>query len=545
MRVFLCVNFHLFDVTLFYLCYNFCMVINMNDDNNNVGNNGNKSRFRDRLNKIRRDKLVRSTSDTDTAEETFLIRGSKNILKIVLALPSVVYNNVKNNKEPNINQRSNSKKLINSQSVKSEIIKNVTLSDNHRVSNKSNDSNSDLDKINERKNKITRIKEMNVGSLKKQRELSLKSNSSVKIENEKDIRKVKLQKEIVDLIKKKLVKNINELEILQSELYLLKEFSGDNLQLKACQEDIKEIKKLLSKIKSLKEKYDYLKDTISFEYMLEYEDNLLIDKILELKELCSSDDIKQTVDDYKILDQYKYLYLKIDKLQDDTIKYEEYKNKQIEELRKRDIDFDELKEKVYDVDREKEKYERFVEEQDRLMKELENKLHNINSYESISFRLKGFNQLLWNSFKFLGLLLINPLKGLMPGIAIQTLMTKNVIHNLYNNLEWEENRKMVYETIDYSSVINMAINDLDSTSSLVDDTLEEILKLKSKYIKDFKQYEYSISSYRDTIKKINKMENAVLGSKIKIELMKQKMKEKEKQNSDKMKKVKKLNSSLE
>ena len=41
------------------------------------------------------------------------------------------------------------------------------------------------------------------------------------------------------------------------------------------------------------------------------------DKILELKELCSRDDIKYIVDNYKILDEYKFLYLKIDKLEED------------------------------------------------------------------------------------------------------------------------------------------------------------------------------------------------------------------------------------
>ena len=101
---------------------------------------------------------------------------------------------------------------------------------------------------------------------------------------------------------------------------------------------------------------------------------------------------------------------------------------------------------------------------------------------------------------------------------------------------------MVYETIDYSKEINNAINNLDDTSSLIDSTLDEVVKLKSKYINEFSKYENSISGYHDTIKKINKMENAILGSKIKIDIMKQRMREKERQNSNKVKRVKKLNS---
>ena len=278
--------------------------------------------------------------------------------------------------------------------------------------------------------------------------------------------------------------------------------------------------------------------------MLEYGDDLLIDKILELKDLCFMGNIKSIVDNYKILDEYKFLYLKIDRLQEDTIKYDEYKKKKEEELKKRDIDFEKLKNDVYDIDKNKDRYDVFVREQELFLKNLENNILNIDSHEKVSYRLKGFNQLVANSFKYLGLILVNPLKGLIPSIASQTIITKYMVHSLYNNLEWEENRRMVYDAIDFSNSINIAINDLDSTLSLVNSTLEDIIRLKNKYMQEFSKYEYSFSGYRDTIKKINKIENAVIGSKIKIELMQQRMKEKELQNNDKIKRVKKLNSSM-
>ena len=177
--------------------------------------------------------------------------------------------------------------------------------------------------------KISHYVEHNL--LKKKREYILREyNNKNELTHkliDNNVEKVKLQKEIIDLIKKNLINNINELEMLQSELYILNQLENGEIYLNECQQDIKEIKKLLSKVKSLKEKYDYLKDNIDFEYMLEYDDNLLIDKILELKEICSREDIKNTIDDYKILDEYKYLYLKIDKLQEDMIKMEKYKDK--------------------------------------------------------------------------------------------------------------------------------------------------------------------------------------------------------------------------
>ena len=357
-----------------------------------------------------------------------------------------------------------------------------------------------------------------------------------------EIKKRNLQKEIIDLIKKRLVKNINEYESLQSELYILKEFGLDDVYYDECKENIKEIKKILSRINSLKEKYDYLKDNVDFQFMLEFDDNLLMDKILELKEICSREDLKNIVDDYKILNEYKYLYLKIDKLQEDVIKIEDERNKKALELKERDVDFEKLKNEIYNVDREHERYDSFVKQQEALLRNLDENLEKIDSYEKVSYKLKGFNKLLGNSFKYLGLLLVNPLKGLIPGIATQTVITKNIVHNLYNNLTLEESKKTVYETIDYSMSINSAINNLEETSSLIDSTLNEVVLLKQKYKQEFSKYKESFSSYKDAIKKLNKIENAVLGTKIKVDTMQIKMKEKEKANSEKLKRVKKLNS---
>ena len=500
------------------------------NDTGNVGNNGNRGKFSDRLKKILKDRLYKTKDSTN--DESAIKTSGRNILKIFLAIPSMVYSITKKNtsKENNI-EHNNKKNLCNN------IDKEIELENNQLFVQQ------------RRRLKVKQIRDMDVTFLKRKKEEILKGSSkTVNANTDKDISKKddrveKLQKDILNIIKKKLVKNLNELEILQSELYILKELDSKDIYLKECQEDIKMIKKLLSKIKSLKEKYDYLKDNIDFEYMLEYDDSFLADKILELKELCNDNDIKYIVDNYKILDEYKYLYLKIDNLEDKTIKYENYKNKKANELQQRDIDFDKLKTSVYNLDRDKEYYERFVSEQELMFKVLEEKLLNIDKHEHITFKLKGFNKLLGNSFKYLGLLLVNPLKGLIPGIAMQTVVTKNLVHNLYNNLEWEENRKLVYDTIDYSLTINNAINSLDDTSLLIDSTLEEIIDLKNRYISKFKQYENDVYGYKDAIRNINKIENAVLGTKIKVNLMKQKMKEKEKQNTDKLKMVKKLNSS--
>ena len=275
--------------------------------------------------------------------------------------------------------------------------------------------------------------------------------------------------------------------------------------------------------------------------MLETNSYELVDNIIELKNKFSTNEVKATVNDYKLLDVYKFLYLRIDQLKEDTSKFEDYKETQLELLKERDIDFDKLKSDVYNVSRTNEEYNSFVKNQNEFLNDLDSKIAKIDSYEEVNYRLKGFNQFLFNSFKYVGLLMLSPLKGVIPSIATETLITKNVVGNLYNNMEWEENRKRVYSAIDYSGIISGAINDLDYTSRIVDGTLEDIVNLKIKYNEEFKKYQGDFLEYEEVIRKINDMENKILGNKIKIEIMRKKMLEKEKQNSKKLELVKELN----
>ena len=252
-------------------------------------------------------------------------------------------------------------------------------------------------------------------------------------------------------------------------------------------------------------------------------------------------EIASVVEDYKLLDTYKFLYLKIDDLHSRVEDYEKYKEQKVEELKKRDIDFEKVKARVFDIGKVNSSYESFVKEQNDFLKSLSEKVANIDSHEEVYYRMVGFGKLLGNTFKYLGLLMLSPLRGVVPSIATQTIITRNAMGNLYNNIHWEENRKMVYEAIDYSSEIRNAINDLDSTDRLVDKTLDDIIKLKMIYNDRFRQYQGDFYEYKEVIRKINDMENKIIGNKIKIELMKKKMLEKEQINAKKLVLVKQYN----
>ena len=359
--------------------------------------------------------------------------------------------------------------------------------------------------------------------------------------NEADNRIRELEKSIINLIKKDLIKIVNEMEILQSELYILSEVNGESKVLKDCQRELDSVKAMICKIDKLKEQYDFLKDNYDFEYLLEIDNDDIVDKIIELKDSFGKSELKNVAEDYKLLEVYKYLYLKIDDLQEKTITFEEEKVKEINKLKERDIDFEKLKQDVYNVDSTNRNYESFVNNQNDLLQEIEKNVHKINSYEEVNYHLKGFGALFKNTFKYFGLLMVSPLKGIIPSIATETLITGNLIKNLYNNLEWKEEKKMVYTAIDYASMINNAICDLETTSNIVDATLDDIVHLKMKYNDQFKKYQGDFLEYREIMQKINDMENKILGNKIKIEMMKKRALDQKRANDKKLAFVRELN----
>ena len=200
-----------------------------------------------------------------------------------------------------------------------------------------------------------------------------------------------------------------------------------------------------------------------------------------------------------------------------------------------------IKNKVIDIDSINKSYEVFTIEQNSLINQLDKEVSKIDSYEYVDYHMKGFNKLLLNSFKYIGLLLLNPFKGIFPSLAVESLITRDVVKNLYNRLQWEEERKIVYHAVDYSSVITNSIDEMDRISNIIDVSLADVLSLKNEYCKKFKRYQGDFVQYNEVIKKINKLENKLLGNKIKVEILKERVLVQKRENDKKMKLVNKMN----
>lgn len=481
-----------------------------------MATNGHRGRFSDRLRLIKLRKRKRDLDEVD-------MRAYFNIVKVMAAIPLMIYDNITDKDNLKDDKSSLEKLDLNNLFKDTDDRENIV----------------DLNKEVYVKNKKSNVsfKNKNVENNK-----TLKSNSFNNVSKETSRNEVnRLEKKIIDRIKKNLIITVNELEILRNDLYILSEINNDTVELEKCEKNLREIKQLLHKVDALKNKYDYLRDNYDFEYILELDDRPLIDDIIELKKIASGDEQKMLVEDYKLLDVYKYLYLKIDALQDNMSEYEDYKNKQVLELKDRNIDFNEFKTRAYNVELEKEKYDLFIKEQMDMMDMLNKNMNKISSTETVDYHLKGFGQLLINSFKYFSLLMLSPLRGMIPSIVRETVTTKNIISNLYHNLVWEEKKYRVYETVDYGNKIMEAINSVDNASRIVDETLEDIVNLKIQYNQQFKRYQGDINEYRDVIGKLNNMENKIMGNKIKMEIIKRQMKEQEKINQQKLLMIRKLN----
>lgn len=546
----------------------------------NIGN-GNKGRFSDRLKRMRYNRLYRKKKIV--LEDGKIIY--KNFLKVVAIIPLMVAGNIldiptkDDKKKITINKKDATIKKeyriklgnVNKQQVcvavpyknkkigkrlfndnKVPIIQNLKKKPQIVLEKKEEKQSAKgffepqeevINKLEKEKEQADNVETINGIREETKAELDKKADVISEIMTRDSVKK--LEKKIINLIKKDLVKIVNLLEIYESELYILSEINGDEKTLEQCKKNIAEVKKLLAKIEELKKKYDYLRDTYDFEYLLEVDNDEIIDKITELKTIVNNDEIKTVVADYKLLDVYKYLYTKVDEIKENTGKIEEEKLKQEEKLKERDIDFEKLKGKVFDINRANESYAYFVNQQNNFLNSLSDKISKIDSHEVVNYNIKGFGKYLANSFKYFGLLMLNPLKGIFPSIVTQTVFARGMVKNLRDNLTWEEKRKTVYEVQDYSSIISYAISDLDYTSGELDCALDDLAKLKMEYNDKFRQYQGDFLEYHDVINKITSMQEAMINNKIKLEIIKGKMKNYQKENENALQLVKQLNNEEE
>ena len=191
---------------------------------------GNKGKFSERIKKIATSKKKKKKkNDIEDSEELY-----KNFLKVVPAVPLLVYDNVVN---VNSEKENSAFDKINcydqGKKIGKQILNNVVETNdsargfNEKISTKN---------VNDLKKKkyTTLINQIDVSLIKKRQDEYYNNGN---IDDDKEKKETKndnieqareLEKKIINRIKKYLIKTVNELEILQSELYLVSEVKGDS-----------------------------------------------------------------------------------------------------------------------------------------------------------------------------------------------------------------------------------------------------------------------------------------------------------------------------
>ena len=261
--------------------------------------------------------------------------------------------------------------------------------------------------------------------------------------------------DIITKLKDSFEDKLDELEVLHSELFLLSTYQDSQLELKKVEEVKKKINIIIVRINEIIEQYNLYKKNYYIDNVIGIDDSIIVDDIINYRYLLDSfNDEKAFVKEYKALEEFKSLYNNLEEIKKETEILQKENEDKIEEYGIRDKKFDDIKLdmiKGLDINKDLE-YE--IDKQNKYFNELMSKISVINREEYITRHLKGVGNLIGQSLKYMGLMMLSPFCGMLPGIAMQTLATKKLIGNAYKKLHFEEEKHVRYSAINYDSELN-------------------------------------------------------------------------------------------
>lgn len=541
-----------------------------NNQDNGTNNGGIYSKFQERLRKIRLSRIKRKKQNEEFIQERvkeirevlgktqpakFRTKGIDSVAK------GVTVENIKDDtvskvivdiRETSVD-RNYSRKGVMASNDKDNVVlgknqsnvfdRNINVNNNVVISNQKdiiikNDNKEDtrlediVKDIRTNKPKVRRSKRVGIG-------LEDKKDLSIVSKEKKQELLHEIGADIIDKIKESFEDKLDELEVLESELFLLSEKQKSELELKKIKEIKTRINELIEKINLIIDQYNLYKKNYYIDNVIGIDDNIIVDDIIDYRNLLDSfEDEKSFVKEYKALEEFKSLYSNLVEIKEETEKLQIDNEKKIDEYEIRDKKYDNIKlgmVSVLDIDK---KCSLEIERQNEKFKDLMSKVDVINREEYVTTHLRGMGELISSSLRYMGMLLISPLTGMLPGIGVQTLAVRRMIGNAYRNLHLESVQHIHYEGINYESEINRNLNDVNYIECLVDDTLSDVKRLKEDFMRI---YNSSIPGYEDTLKRINIIEQKLLHNQNKVSLVKNNLKRSKKLNENKLKRVRELN----
>lgn len=349
--------------------------------------------------------------------------------------------------------------------------------------------------------------------------------------------KEELEKEIVTKIYKSIKEKKNELEIINSELFIIKENIKEQNNKEILTQQQKMINNLLKRISKIKSQLKiYEKDRVIDDAI--YLDNKnVMDDILEYKKIIESKESLKK--EYEIIEEYGFIIEEIDKIEDRCKELDKQTNTQLGLLEINEQDFLEIELKAIKEDENINSINDIVNEQIEIIKELEENVGIIETEKEIINNYDALNKLIKLELKYLALMSLSPLKGTLPYIAIVAAQTKETINLLSAGSLVTQEEKIKYITKDYTNQIENKEYTLIEVEEKLNDSICSISNIKEK-IKNNDRFRNN-PKYESLITKIETMEDYLIDNSYKIEIYKAKLKKSKTKNSDTLVKVLKLN----
>lgn len=353
------------------------------------------------------------------------------------------------------------------------------------------------------------------------------------------ISNTELEKKIYLKLEKELIRLKNECEIIESEEYIINKYEKDQEVYNNALRINKKIDKLLIKLKKIEKDYKLFKDKDLIKEPLFLEDTLLIDDIIGYRESLSKIKTSPINNKLKLLGEYQYLYLNLDKLIDKTEQIKEISDKRVEELSLRDQNYKEAKNKIVNISEIENCTSKIINKNKMYLEELSKKVDKITEEKYIEKKLEGMNGFFTSSLRYIFLLTLTPLSGIFPGIAARTIATRKLLHGMLENMHYKTQEKSLFLADNYLDEINNRIYDIKDLEDNIDSAIEEVQKLKKEFQDEF--LAYNLPEYDKTYKKLELIEANILNNKEKTRIIKEKLIKNKTLNKNTLLKVRKLN----
>lgn len=352
------------------------------------------------------------------------------------------------------------------------------------------------------------------------------SNNDIKNGNKKTY----LAIQIIKKTKKEFEKKLDELEVLESDLYYLNDKNQNSLDLEECKKIKSEIQTLVNRINHIIEQFDIYKNNEIFLNTLEIDDTTLADDISEFRNLYNEADLERRLEsDYDLIKKYQSLYSKLEDVKinlDDVQKKNEDK---IIDYENRDNRYENMKKNAANIDKFNSDCKYYINKQNDYIDDISSKISKINVEEIVNYKFRGFGNLVSGTFRYLTMMFTMPFVSTLPGIAFRSYASNMMINNLRNALRLEKITNTVYNVQDFQYELDRKINDIDYNNECLFNSIDNVKKLKKEFME---QYSYDIPGYNDVLKKINGIEDLLYDNQIKLNSIKNKLKLNKKINQE-------------